>query len=74
MVKEKLFSYLKISDYFDIFQKAGFEKISAYAKISKSALSLLGNNKELVSVLDKNNVPKLDRFCSGVYLWMKLKQ
>ncbi|MBI5401670.1 class I SAM-dependent methyltransferase [Candidatus Wolfebacteria bacterium] len=74
LVKEKLFSYLKVSDYFDIFQKTGFEKISAYAKISKSALFLLDSNKSLASVLDKNNVPKFDRFCSGIYLWMKLKK
>lgn len=72
-VREKLFSYLKVRDYFDIFEKNEFKKILAYAKISGLALSLM-NNQIIVSSLDKNNVPVFDRFCSGIYLWMKLKQ
>jgi len=73
MVKNRLFSYLSIKDYFDILSKAGFEKLLAFCKISTVAASLLKRKPGIVNLLNDNKIPLLDRFCSGIYLWAKQK-
>jgi len=74
MVKNKLFSYLSIKEYFEILSKLGFKKLLTFAKISTEAIFLLKKKKAIRKQLDEKGVPSFDRFCSGIYLWMKLNK
>lgn len=74
LVKEKLFSYLKLEDYFKIFEKSGFKKELFFAKISTKAIDFLKKYPDILIKLNLINCPQFDRFCSGAYLWMKLRQ
>ncbi len=68
MVKEKLFSYLCIEEYFKFFKENNFTVLQSFAKISTRAISYIKKNKR---ILDSNNVPLFDRYCSGIYVWMR---
>ncbi len=68
MFKEKLFSYLRIEEYFKIFNKNNFIVLQSFAKISTRAISYIKKNKY---DLDSNKVPLFDRYCSGMYIWMR---
>jgi len=73
LVKEKLFSHLKAREYLEICSKAGFQKLLFFAKISTLASSFLKKHPEINNLLDKKGFPQFDRFCSGFYLWTRLK-
>lgn len=75
LVDKKLFSFLKVDEYLgDLERAGGFEKELAYAKISRKAMSLLEENPDLARRLDGGNVPLFDRFCGGLFLWLKLRK
>lgn len=74
MKKNKLFSYLSIHEYFNFFESESFEKLLSYAKISTKAITILKHDKILKEALDLKDIPKFDRFCSGVYIWAKVKK
>ena len=71
LVKTRLFSYLSACEYLEILSKVGFKKLLLFAKISTKAISLLKNKSEIDKLLDKKKIPKFDRYCSGIYLWMR---
>lgn len=73
LLKEKLFSYLKVEDYLNLFLKAGFKKEIIYAKISSRALKLTKSGSPIFEELDRRQFPKFDRFCGGMYFWLRLK-
>jgi SAM-dependent methyltransferase len=73
MVKNKLFSYLSIQQYFEILSQAGFQKVLFLAKISTKSIHFLTKKPEIQRLLNQKGVPILDRYCSGIYLWMKLR-
>lgn len=73
LVKEKLFSYLKAKEYLEICLKAGFQKLSLFAKISTLAFSFLNRHPEINDSLNEKGFPQFDRFCRGFYLWMRLQ-
>jgi len=70
IVKNDLFSHLSASDYFKVFQEYGFQKNYACAKISFESIVLL-KKKNIFMNLDIKGVPIFDRFCSGLYIWMR---
>jgi len=72
LVEQKLFSFLKVEDYLNDLREAGFKKELCYAKISQRMLSLMKGNQNLFLKLNGKNVPLFDRFCKGLYLWLKL--
>lgn len=74
LLKEKLFSYLRAEDYFNLFLKAGFQKKIIYVKISSRALELMKGGKPVFEELDRRGFPKFDRLCGGMYFWLKLKE
>jgi len=59
--------------YLNILDKAGFKKLLLWTKISSPAINLFKNNQDLYQILDAKGVPKFDRFCSGLYLYSRLK-
>ena len=69
--RNKLFSYLPAGDYFKVLSRANFKKLLAYAKISKQAIHLTKKNPKIWDMLEEKQVPRFDRFCSGIYLWMR---
>ena len=69
LINEKLFSYKKVSEYLKIFKLNGFIKEKIFAKVSTRAIRLL-KNKKLGQELDKKKVPKFDRYCPGLYVWL----
>ncbi len=71
IAKNKFFSYLKAKEYFDLFLKFGYEKIFISAKISSKALKQISEDRELEDKLNKKGVPEFDRYCPGLYFWMK---
>lgn len=71
IVTNKLLSYLSVQKYFEILSETGFEKVLAFAKISTEAISLLRQKPEIHDFLDKKDVPRFDRLCSGLYLWLQ---
>ncbi len=71
MIEKKLFSYLSVKEYLDILSKFGFKKLRMSASISTEARTLLKNKKEIIKLLDEKKCPDFDRFCKGIYLWMK---
>lgn len=73
MLKNKLFSYLFAQQYLEILSSAGFQKILFLAKISTKSIHLLTRKPEIQKLLDQKGVPTFDRYCSGIYLWMKSK-
>lgn len=73
LVKEKLFSRLKVEEYLDILNRTEFKELLLWAKISSSAMNLFRNNQNLHQILNVKGIPKFDRFCSGLYLWSRLK-
>lgn len=72
MVKSNFFSYLPSQKYFEILSQAGFKKLFSFANISTEAISLLKRKPEMDKLLNKKGVPHFDRYCGGLYLWMKL--
>ena len=72
IAKNKLLSFLPADSYIDMLSGAGFEKLCAFAKISTEAVSLLRKKPEMHVYLDNKNAPMFDRFCSGLYLWMRV--
>jgi len=73
LVKKNLFSRLRAEKYLNILDKAGFKKLLLWTKISSPAINLFKNNQDLYQILDAKGVPKFDRFCSGLYLYSRLK-
>lgn len=74
MAKTNLFSYLKVEEYFKIMTEAGFEMLFAWGAISFQSLSLLKRKPEMFKALNKKKVPIFDRFCKGIYLWLRLQK
>jgi len=74
LVDKKLFSFLKVDDYLNNLREAGFKKELAYAKISQKAFSLMEENPNLFSELNNKNVPIFDKFCGGLFLWLRLNK
>jgi SAM-dependent methyltransferase len=72
IAKNKLLSFLPAYSYIDMLSGAGFEKLCAFAKISTEAVSLLRKKPEMHVYLDNKNTPMFDRFCTGLYLWMRI--
>ncbi len=66
---KEMHSYLKAEEYLEILKETGFVKKLLFAKISTSAMHFLYDNPEVDKILDKKGVPKLDRLCSGFFLW-----
>lgn len=73
IVKNNLFSYFSTQEYLKCLQEAGFRKLLCFAKISTPAISLLSQNREICTLLDERKVPDFDRYCSGLYIWLKLE-
>ena len=71
MFKTNLFSYLSVKEYLKILLNAEFKKRYLFAKISVKAINLLKNKPKIDKMLDKKRVPKFDRYCSGIYLWLE---
>ena len=71
MFENNLFSYLKSREYINFFENNGFKIEKLFAKISIRALHFLKRSKGFMKLLNKKNIPKFDRFCSGFYLWAK---
>lgn len=74
LLKEKLFSYLKAEEYFNLFFGAGFRKELICAKISSRATKLAEAGDSVFKELDRLAVPEFDRFCGGMYFWLRLKK
>jgi len=71
LVQEKLFSYLKSNEYFNSFHKNGFEGVKLFSKISTRAIKEIKKYPDVENKLNFKNIPRLDRYCSGFYVWMK---
>ncbi len=74
MFENNLFSYLKVENYFNFFLSAGFKKILAYASIPSRSFCLSKECPVIFKELDKKNFPVFDRFCKGLYFWLKLME
>lgn len=72
IVNNNLLSFLQAKTYFDTLSETGFGKLCAFAKISTDAISLFKKRPEIHNYLNNKNVPVFDRFCSGLYLWLRI--
>jgi SAM-dependent methyltransferase len=72
IVAHKLLSYLEAKDYLEILSRQGFQKLLLFAKIAMAAIALFKRKPEINELLDRRALPAFDRFCSGIYLWMRL--
>jgi SAM-dependent methyltransferase len=70
LVKNKIFSYLKIEEYFSSFMRSGFKPIKILAKISSEAFSF-SSLEHISKRLDDRSVPKSDRVCGGFLIWFR---
>jgi SAM-dependent methyltransferase len=73
LFNESHFSYLKVREYLTTLEREGFNKIKILAKINFRAAFFLFNNKKEMEKLEKHSAPLFDRYCSGLYVWMRKK-
>lgn len=69
MFEHGLFSCLRVSEYLEEFDRRGFKMLDLRAKVSPAAFQLLESHPQLHALLDEKNVPAIDRFLSGMYIW-----
>lgn len=70
LVKNKIFSYLALEEYFRVFYKNNFRDKLKFLKVSSVALRELAS-LQVREALEEHKAPKLDRFISGAYVWLK---
>jgi predicted glycosyltransferase involved in capsule biosynthesis len=71
LIKDDIFSRLTSSQYLAFLKGAGLKQIKLWTKISPFSLSFLEENKNVQQALDDKGYPRFDRYCLGIYLWMK---
>lgn len=72
LINENLFSYKRVGEYFKSFKANDFFPIKIFSKISTESLKTLKNRK-IAENLDKKNIPSFDRYCPGLYVWLRKK-
>lgn len=70
MVRTRLFSYLTCQQYLETFDSANFKKIRIFLKVHTKVLKL-ARQQTYKEKLDAAGVPLLDRYCSGMYAWLR---
>lgn len=70
MIRTRLFSYLTCQQYLETFHSANFKKIRLFLKVHTRAMEI-AQQQVYKEKLDAAGVPALDRYCSGMYAWLR---
>jgi len=70
LIKNKLFSYLRLGEYFNFFRQSNFVSKRIFIKMDSSAKEELKDIK-IKRLLDYKSVPGFDRLASGAYVWLE---